>query len=175
MGEAWFRLAPPVQVLHGSSGQTRFRGSFNVRRSPCPLLNTLMKSMALPDAGSSVPLTLVISAAGEGETWHRTFAGNPFITEQVAADSRRIRESVAGGYLWFRPAEDAGSLVFDQVACAARLGPLTIPLPAWLAPRVTVREEAVAGKPGVHATVRVAHPWFGLLIEYEGYVEPENE
>ena len=174
MGDAWDRLAPAVQSLHGGSGQKRFAGAFNVKRSHSALLNLLMKPMALPDAGSAVPLTLVISATGKGETWHRTFAGKPFISEQVAGHSRRIRESVASGYLWFRPAEDAGSLVFEEVAFAARLGPLTIPVPAWLAPRLTAKEDAVAGKPGVHATVRVTHPWFGLLIEYEGYVEPEN-
>jgi len=175
MGEAWQRLAPPVQALHGGSGQTRFAGTFNVKRSNSALVNILMKPMALPDAGSAVPLTLVIAAGDQGETWQRTFAGKPLITEQVAADSQRIRESVASGYLWFRPGEDAGCLVFDQVAFAAKLGPLVIPIPGWLAPRVTVREEAVVGKTGVHATVRVAHPLLGLLIEYEGYVEPEKE
>lgn len=175
LGDAWHRLAPAVQLLHAGTETVCFGGVFTVERSGSPLINNLLRPMGLPDAGSAVPLKLVITANSTGETWHRTFAGKAFITEQAEGKARLLKETAGSGELWFRLAEVDGALVYKPTGFATRLGPFVIPLPVWLGPRIVAREEAVAGKTGVRATVRVTHPLTGLLVAYSGYIEPEVE
>src|SRR5262245_42187573 len=106
LGDAWMRLAPAVQALHAGNVAVRYQGVFSVERCSSPIVNAVLKPMGLPDAGSSVALTLVITPDGNGETWHRTFAGKDFITYQTEGKSQLMRETTGSAELWFRLAEE---------------------------------------------------------------------
>ncbi len=74
----------------------------------------------------------------------------------------------------FGPLSFASTLVLDesglhyefQRAWFARL-----PLPRWIAPSAS--GSVWADERGWRVTVRIRAPWFGELVHYEGWVEPE--
>src|ERR687888_611325 len=71
----------------------------------------------------------------------------------------------------FRRDERNGVRRYRQVGFAFLLGPLGVPLPRRLSPRVVARERVSADGSRISASVRVSAPLVGLLIAYGGCVE----
>jgi hypothetical protein len=48
-----------------------------------------------------------------------------------------------------------------------------LPLPMWLCPRSDAYEETESGR--FHFHVRIGHPFAGLIVQYKGWLEPDQQ
>jgi hypothetical protein len=62
-------------------------------------------------------------------------------------------------------------VLFDQIAAALTLGPLRLPLPRWIAPRVAARTWFDGARRTIEVRVSMTGPGSVPLIEYEGSIE----
>ena len=100
----------------------------------------------------------------------RTFAGRPLVSFQRNQPEGVLAEHIGPLEIRFRLEVSAGALTYRPGGAALRLGPLRLPLPSWLAPRVSAREKAVGDPNRTHVWVEVSVPLLGLLVAYEGTV-----
>jgi hypothetical protein len=133
----------------------------------CPLIARLA---GFPKSSPGVAIELTVAECGKGRTWRRQMGATTLITVQT---ERRGLLAERYGLIetCFDLAQEANMLVYRQVAAAIVLGPIRIPLPRWLAPRVAARTQAVGDS--VHFRVEVAAPVAGTVLIYEGSVQPE--
>ena len=170
VGPAWANLSESVRRLH--SGMLQGDGRFTVRHGEGGAARLLTRLMHLPEAGAEIPVKLNVTTHKSGERWHRTFgAGVPFVTEQRAGDESGLMiEDIGPTEIRYRLEIAGGALFYRQVGTRLRMGPLRLPLPRWLAPRIVARESALDNK-STHISVEVTLPLIGRLISYKGYIE----
>jgi len=111
---------------------------------------------------------------GWGETWSRTFAGKALMTVQYQRGADLLAERLGGLEFRFRLCVIEHALEFWHMGTAGVLGPLRVPLPRWLSPRITAREWAGLEAGSLQVAVRISLPFIGLLIAYEGCLKRED-
>ena len=124
----------------------------------------------LPPAGEAVETRLIVTPAGNGERWLRTFGTRALNTRQYPAGDHGVAERI--GPLEFRfqrePCDDGTR--FRQIHAAIVIGPVRVRLPRWCAPTVAAREDP-AGERRVHIDVRVSLPLVGPILSYAGTID----
>ncbi len=175
VGAGWERLDEAVRRFHPTGASLRAAGTFAVRRGRGRLSGLLARLMSLPESGEAVPLLLRVTPRAGGERWRRSFAGRDFVTEQDAGARSLLVERAGPVEMLFRLKVEGGALVYGHAGTALRAGPLRVPLPRRLAPRVEASERAGAGGRGVRVSVCVTAPLVGPLIRYEGSVKTVEE
>jgi hypothetical protein len=75
LGAAFDSLPHPVQLLHEGRAELIASGRCDVERGSSLLSRLLAALTALPAEGRDVPVTVVIRADAERETWTRAFRG----------------------------------------------------------------------------------------------------
>lgn len=163
-------LDAAVQRAHGTAGPVEFEGTIDVVGASNWLGRALARLLRLPRAGKAIPTTLHIVPEHGGETWRRSFAGKPLVTWQGRDARGRMAERFGLLEMTFRLSVSAGALNYAHVGTALRLGRLRLPIPSFLAPRITARETS-DGPKAVHTAVEVRLPLAGLLIAYRGRLE----
>ena len=175
VGGAWESLPEPLRRLHPPASSVRGAGRFDVRHGRRLTARLLARLTRLPAEGQGVAVVLTVEPEGAGgERWQRTFDGRPFITHQRERPPGLLADRAGPVEMYFRMEADGGALVYRRAGVALRLGPLRVPLPRALAPRVEAREWAEAGDPRVRVRVSVSAPLVGLLVDYEGRIELEG-
>lgn len=174
LGAGWERLAPPVRRAHADGMILTAAGEFRVRlgggRCPC-----LLAAVAgLPAPGAAVPVRLVVTPRGEGEEWARSIGGRPLVSVQRGGRGGLLAERAGFLEVSFRLEAVGGALRYHQQGAALCLGPLRLPLPACLAPRVRGREWPAADGVATRIRVAVALPLLGPLIVYGGTLRRED-
>lgn len=170
LGPAWQELAAPVQRLHEGTRTVRAAGTFRVRRVR-PILARLAR---MPAAGEDVPLKLVITPTDTGEEWHRSFAGEPMVSQQWARPDGLLAERMGALELRFRLTAESGALFYRSVGASLRLGPLRLPLPHGSSAWVTAREKPGATPRRMDVHVEVRMPLVGVVVVYEGPLDIEE-
>jgi hypothetical protein len=170
LGPAWHELADAIQQLHDGTRIVRANGTFRVRHVR-PILAWLAR---LPAAGEMVALRLVITPTDAGEEWHRTFAGNPMVSQQWARPDGLLAERIGGLELRFRLTGEQGALFYRSVSAALRLGPLRLPLPHGSSAWVTAWERSGVRPRQLEVHVEVRMPVVGVVVVYEGPLEIEE-
>lgn len=175
LGDAWRAIDEPVRRLHERGSGTCGEGLFNVRRGNF-IARALARLAGLPAHGDGVRVRLSVTHTedGKAERWHRTFEGRVFDTLQREGAGRMLAESAGPFELLFRLSEEGGALVYRQARAALRVGPLRVPLPHALAPRVEARERGAEGGRSVEVYVRSSAPLVGLMLTYEGRLRMES-
>jgi hypothetical protein len=120
-----------------------------------------------PGAGSDIPVSVLLERRGGGELWQRSFAGRTFRSVQSEGQGRSaclIDER-------FGPVSVGLALVsngrhLDYVV--RRWTFLGIPMPMFMAPGGRTFEFVEDGRFRFH--VEIAHPWFGLIVRYRGWL-----
>jgi hypothetical protein len=83
-------------------------------------------------------------------------------------------ERISGLELWLRLEAANGALVYVPQGAALALGPWQIKLPRGLTPMVSGKVAVSKVYPSsLDVSVSVTVPIAGLVLAYEGYIEPE--
>ena len=168
LGTAWLSLDDAVCRLHSEGDTVRATGIFRVRRGNRRLARLVAWLVGLPPAANDVDVRLTITPCDGGEEWRRLFATHALVSRQRPHPSGLLAERVGMIELRFRLAVVDGALDYHTDSAAVCVGPLSLPLPRGLTPRVTAREAPAGGRAGAQVRVQVELPLLGLLVEYEG-------
>lgn len=176
VGDRWHRLDEPVRRLHERAGRQCFEGDFEVSGASGLVARALKRLFGMPSNGQDVRVRLEVKPSeggGHFEYWHRTFGGRAFVTEQWDGGCGMLAERAGPLELLFRVGELNGALVYRSARALLRLGPVRLPLPRLLAPRVDAHERGVPG--GVSVYVCANAPLIGPLIAYKGVLKLEGD
>lgn len=168
LGDRFRELAPAVQRLHGTNAIAR--GTFEVKRGRGLLVRLLATLLRMPRAAERVAIALRVERTDRGERWIRSFGERAVTTTQWRSGDLLV-EAMGLTQCWFRLVATGGALVFEQVKARFGLRRFALPMPRWIAPRITGRAEARAD--AVHVSVQIGIPVFGLIVSYEGSVNVE--
>jgi hypothetical protein len=176
LGDAWREVDEPVRRLHERGSGPCGEGRFKVRRGNF-IARSLARLLRLPARGEGVRVRLSVTHTedGKAERWHRTFEGRSFDTLQREGEGRMLAERAGPFELLFELSEESGALVYRQARAALRVGPLRVPLPRVLAPRVEARERGADDGRSVEVYVSSSAPFVGLMLTYEGRLRMESD
>ncbi len=170
LGPAWEALPGVVRRLHREGRAT---GLFSVRRGRGPLVALIAWLCRMPPAGEQVPTRLEVRRDGALQCWERAFGPHALVSMQRALAGARLAERLGPVECVFRLRPVSGGLAYEQVGARLCLGPLRLPLPRVLAPRIAAETLERGGSMHVH--VRIALVGVGPVLAYEGVVTPEEE
>jgi hypothetical protein len=173
LGASWLQLAEPVRFAHASASTIRGCGHFRIAHGRSPVARFVAWLLRLPHATDAAETRLVITSAGDGERWRRTFGDRRLDTRQYWAGDGDLAERIGILEFRFRLEVSEGSLLFRQREAAFLWGPVRVPFPAAWAPTVDAREDA-AGRRQVRVHVRVVLPALGPLLTYDGIIDIED-
>jgi hypothetical protein len=174
LGPAWSALPEPVRRCHEALPVLRATGDFFVRRGRSWLARVLAPLMRLPRAAESVRLELTVRAFADRQVWSRDFEGRKLVTVQSALDDGRMVEKTLLFEVAFRVHAEEGAVVYVPAGVRFVVGPLRLPLPRWLGPRISARAWALPGEPGMRVEVSIAAPLAGHLVTYGGLLVPQT-
>jgi hypothetical protein len=174
VGDAWAALDVSVQQWHDATPKVQGTGLFTVRHGQGCLARFLVWLLRLPTSGEALATRLVILRHASGETWSRTFAGRALMTGQYQRGADLLAERLGCLEFWFHLRVVEHALDFWHTGTACVLGPLRVPLPRWVSPRVVAREWTGLGDGSLQVAVRVSLPFIGLLMAYEGCLKRED-
>lgn len=171
---SWDTVAEQVRGMHLSGDAERLEagGEFAVRRGSHVLSRLVGWLMRLPRRNERANVRLTITRQGQRERWTRTIDGRRFISTQWMDTNHRLVERWGCLILRFRLSVSDGSLDYTQRTCTLAFGPVRVPWPAWLSPRVSATERPSDGGSGSHVSVSVVFPLVGRILEYSGAIRP---
>jgi hypothetical protein len=162
-GASYETLPAAVLAMHEGAFPRRFTGRSSVERGRGWLARLLGAISSLPPAAQSMPVSIIITEAREGERWARDFGGHPMVS-RMGFDGGLLTERVGPNTFYFELTVADGALVWRLV----RVRSLGLPLPvSWFV--VSPRESADAGR--YRFDVRVELPVVGLLVHYRGTLD----
>jgi hypothetical protein len=173
LGDSWNQIAESVRCMHASQSIVRAHGSLRIEHGRHRLARFFARVFRLPDPSPAAVTQLVVTTRADGERWHRTFNGRRFDTRQYTASQSELLERFGLLELRFHLDASDGSLVYVQRDAALRVGSVRVPIPRAWAPRVQAREDP-AGPRRVKVDVRIALPFVGPLIAYDGFIDVED-
>jgi hypothetical protein len=166
LGSRFDALPEVLGRFHDAPGGGRARGNFRVERFGGRAASALATLMRLPRSAGEVPVRLQVTDLATGERWVRQFGAQTLATRQWANGDLLMERS---GFVSFSSALVVeGTTLRYEFRRAWFAG---IPLPSWLSP--SVEGSVDAGDTGWRTVVRVFAPFFGEIVRYEGWVEPE--
>jgi hypothetical protein len=175
LGAAWEQVDAGVRSIHLDGEPTvHATGVFRICRGTGRLARFLAAVMRLPAACETAATVLNVTGDAERERWERSFGGHFFITTQYERPGNILGESGGPVELRFRLEVVDGSLIYHHVGTALRLGPLRMPLPRWLAPRITADERPDGSPTRTQVRVEVSALLTGLVISYSGIMVREG-
>ena len=162
----FFNLPDPVRALHSIRGRGVYAGRVAIERGRHPLARLCGAVAGLPPAMSDAPLQVEFIAETKGETWRRDFGGHPMSSKLKCRNGLLVERL---GPVQFRfLLHIADGAIYWNVAGVRLL--VVLPLPVGLFGRVQCRERAHEGR--YEFRVEAALPLVGLLVRYEGWLEP---
>lgn len=168
LGAEFYHLAPAIKALHGRHGEFRYAGTVNVRRGRGPIKALLARIARLPPAMEDAAIEIRFVASPAGESWLRRFGVVPMQTRLRAIDGL-LRERLGPCTFDYRLVRVDKELAWT-VERARAFG--IVPLPMKVFDGVRCREsQDEAGRYCFFVEARL--PLLGLLIRYEGCLEPE--
>jgi hypothetical protein len=167
LGAEWGRLPAIVRRLHEPGGAA---GRFEIQRGPGWLAALCCRLGGLPRPGTDVSTHLAVTARPGAYEWSRRFGAEPLVTWQRVCAPGRIAERLGPIECEFVPMAGDDGLEYRQTAAAVCLGPLRLPLPRPLSPRVGAWARAADDAMQVEVTLDA--PLIGRLMRYRGRVRP---
>jgi uncharacterized protein DUF4166 len=174
VGPAWDGLPASVRQAHLRDEGLEAAGVLRVERGAGRAARALARLCRLPEAGEGVPVRLSVRREGRGERWVRRFGEQRLVSSQRALTGGLLAERFGPLELRFRLATTGGGLRYEHRATRLCAGPLRIPVPGWLAPRVAATEEAAPSADRTRLRVTVSLPLVGLLLAYDGELTVEG-
>mgnify|MGYP005726027529 CR=1 FL=1 len=167
LGSRYGLLPQAVQQLHDVQGEYVWHGRCDVKRGTHFFARILAEILSLPRSGQDIDVEVRFKQEGEKEHWRRSFGGRPFQSVQWQE----------GELLYERL--NLTTLVFEVITSPERLSlslcglrVCGIPVLGVLRPEVSAEEREMDKK--FHFTIHTTLPLIGLLVAYEGTLEPVN-
>ena len=170
LGTAFEDLPFALQQLHSGRKIARFVGRADVTRGRSVVANMIANLIGFPQAGDQQDVTVVITADAGQEQWVRSFASQQFSSRQKIGSgwfAGLLVESFGPSSFGIELVPVDGRLVYKVL----RWSFLGIPMPMFLAP-ISETAEFVAEERFCFS-VRISLPLIGLLVHYQGYLEPD--
>ncbi|PNS09326.1 DUF4166 domain-containing protein [Solilutibacter silvestris] len=169
LGAEFFHLAPAIKELHGRHGDFRHAGVASVRRGRGPLKALLARIAGLPPTMEDAPIEVRFNSTADGEVWRRRF-GTAAMQSRLRAGDGLLVERLGPCTFGIRLVRIGKELAWT-VERARLFG--IMQLPATLFDGVRCREsEDEAGRYRFFVEARL--PVIGLLIRYEGWLQPAD-
>jgi hypothetical protein len=165
--------AVPEVVRRGHEPGT-FSGTLDVRCGAGFPARVVAWACGFPPPGRDVPVRLAVTTDGAATRWERRFGAHELVTMQRTRPGGLVSERLGCIECVFRLLADEHGVSHEQVAAALCLGPVRLPLPAPLAPRIVARVAAAPAPRACHVTVGVVAPFAGLVLSYDGVVIREE-
>lgn len=162
----FFNLPDPVRALHSIRGQGVYAGRVDIERGTHPLARLCAWVAGLPPAMRDAPLRVEFTADTKSETWRRDFGGHPMASRLRCRKGLLVERLGPVQFRFLLHIAD-GAIYWNAVGVRL-LG--FVPLPAGLFARVQCREREHAGR--YEFRVEATLPLLGLLVRYEGWLEP---
>lgn len=169
LGPAWPALPRTVRDVHAGADAAMFAGHAQVERGRNVIPRFLAGLFGFPEAGTDIPLRVVMRRTRAGETWARAF-------DRASFRSYLSKRGGADGVV----TERFGALSFD-IALSVEKGALIytvlrgrafgVPMPTFLLPGNETREYEQDG--AFHFDVSLSAPMgLGLMVRYRGALAP---
>lgn len=171
LGSDWLAVNRTVRQAHYDGKDVLGSGTFRITHGLGRASRVLARVLRIPPEAAAAVTELRITPQGADEQWERSFDGRRLISRQSFGNGV-LSEQFGILELLFRLRAFEGGLNYVQAGARLRLGPVCLPLPRWLAPRVYAREEDRGEF--THVSVQVDLPCFGRLVEYEGLLEIQD-
>jgi hypothetical protein len=183
LGAGWDQLPPALQA-HYQSGSTTDTGVMNIEYPSfmqLPLTILGLFGALVNRRGQGVRTVVQKRVAGQRQYWQRTLTYpdgkvarfNSFWVDAGGGQLIEYVNPVLG--LQMAAFMKNGQLHYRGIRFVARLGPLLLPIPQWLAlGRTTIVEEAVDENHFV-MDFRLTHPLFGEVFRYSGKFESASQ
>lgn len=163
MGEAFNRLADPVQQFHTFAGRHEFQGVVQVEAPASLPAKLLAILLGAPLSAARGPIRFEMRAEPTTECWTRFFPGKT-MRSTLTKSGNRLTEQLGASRLTFALFEVHGALEMRL----EKLHFLGIPCPEWLMPQVVARETGEGQN--LHFLVQAAVPVIGRVACYTGYL-----
>jgi hypothetical protein len=164
---AWHRLPEAIRDLHQVETRRIFEGRAVVDRGRGFFAKLIGALYRFPDAGSDIPVSVLLERRQDGELWQRTFAGRTFRSFQKEGAGRSaflIDERFGPVSVGLALVAEVGRLEY----VVRRWSLFGMPMPRFMAPGGRTFEFVEDGRFRFH--VEIAHPWFGLIVRYQGWL-----
>lgn len=158
-------LPPSIRKVHQSSSHISLHGHCRVTRGKNLVARAMAFFAKLPPASENVPVHVAIRREGRFECWTRRFGEHEMMSTLTAANGL-LHEALGPVRFLFRLEGSAEGIAWTPVHVKAA----GIPLPAKLF-RFNVSERAEDGR--YQFDVRVDVCGLGLLVHYQGWLEPD--
>lgn len=163
MGDAFGRLALPVQRFHSLGGRVALHGRVSTDAPSSRLAHLLAVCLGAPREATQGVIRFELEAEAGRETWMRHFP-RQVMRSQLRRDGAFLCESLGPVRLRFRLVERNGALLMQLAA----MDILRLPCPRWLRPTVHAVETGRDG--ALHFDVRAAWPVLGTVSAYRGHL-----
>jgi hypothetical protein len=161
-------LPETVRRLHLAPLPRCFRGHATVQAARSLGARWIARCTGLPLQSGTRPLAVTIEARDVGQRWTRDFPPRPMVSE-LTPHLGLLRERLGLATLFFRLRADPQRLTWELVG--VRL--LGVPLPLAPFRGCTAYETTSDGR--YQFFVRAALPGVGLLVEYEGWLDLDEQ
>lgn len=170
LGEAWASRPPEWRAMHDVTQSMTASGKANVQRGKNLLARFVAFIMGFPPAHDLVDVRVRFDVKNGVEKWTRDFGASKFSsTQEEGQGARRHLVIERFGPLAFAMALEVQGSRVQLVPQGWRA--FGIPMPRFLAPRVTAHEDVKASR--FVFFVRITHPICGLIVQYDGWLKPE--
>jgi hypothetical protein len=169
LAASWDSLPAGLCRIHADG---RARGRASVEGGENAWMRALARMLGFPGQAHDVPVSLDVEPRGGWELWRRRF-GDQGLTTRVRVRDGLFAERFRGVEVCFALAGTPRGLEFRQRAAWVALGPLRVPLPGALAPRIEAVDKPGATPDSVDFSVRIL--LFGRrLVAYGGTLGAES-
>jgi hypothetical protein len=168
MGDAFDRLATPIQQFHSIAGFHEFHGEVKVAEPASILAKLLAIFLGTPLNASQGPIRFELAAGPATESWTRFFPGKT-MHSSLTKSGHRVVERLGASRLTFE-------LVEVDKALEMRLEKfhfLGISCPTWLSPKVMARESGGVNTLNFH--IQASVPFIGIVASYTGHLNIPSE
>lgn len=166
LGETWRALPEPIRRLHRLEDRLTAAGRARVERGADPVSRLIAVLIGSPPAADDVAVRVDFSRIGGVETWRRRFGDRAFVSRQEGGADGLLVERFGPAAFAMRLAWDGRRLGLE----IRRWSLFGVPMPMALGPRTRAWEEVVDGRFAFFVELR--HPLGGLIVRYQGWLEP---
>lgn len=168
LGDAYARLAQPIQALHRFEGAATYAGRARVTGADNGFGRLVARIVGFPQPSEDCLVDVKLERRDGLETWRRTFDGKSFLSTQEEGQGRWQHLIIER----FGPLAFGLAIVVDGGRLRLvprRWSAFGVPMPQRLAPKIAAYEHDAGER--FNFSVDIGLPGVGRIVKYEGWLE----